>query len=268
MTETQLGECWIDDVADRFEDAWRMGPRPRIEDFLNVDRVNGRAALLEELICVDAHHRRRVGEAPLLAEYMARFPEYLAAVEAGFLAAVGPGPARDTEPVSEPVGAQLLLGTLALQHNFVDRDALLSTLKDWVDDKSRDLGETLVDRGDLTAVQLALLETLADQTLKQYDGDVNQSLASRSALDTIRDDLEQLHDTELNATLTSLSAASTVTYHGVPTHQNRDRLAAVHFPDHRFRLIKKINEGGQGDIYLAMDEALNRQVALKRIRKQ
>ena len=78
MTETQLGEHWIDDVADRFEDAWRMDLRPLIEDYLNGDLKNCRAALLEELVCVDVHRRRRASEAPALAEYQARFPDDLA----------------------------------------------------------------------------------------------------------------------------------------------------------------------------------------------
>ena len=123
MTETQLGEHWIDDVADRFEDAWRMGLRPLIEDYLNGDLKNCRAALLEELVCVDVHRRRRASEAPALAEYQARFPDDLLAVEAGFRAATAPGPRIETEQVCEPIGAQILLGILALQHNLVGRDA-------------------------------------------------------------------------------------------------------------------------------------------------
>jgi hypothetical protein len=198
MTETQPGERWIDDIADRFEDAWRTGPRPRIEDYLTVDNANGRAALLEELVCVDVHRRRQADEAPLQAEYQARFPDDLTAVEAGFLAGSVPRPATETDPVYEPVGAQMLLGILALQHNFVDRDALLNAFKVWVGDKSLGLGEILVERGNLTAVRLAVLESLAAQTLKQYEGDVLRSLSSRGALDSIRDELQHLQDADLD----------------------------------------------------------------------
>ena len=52
------------------------------------------------------------------------------------------------------------------------------------------------------------------------------------------------------------------------TAADRIRPASWRFPDNRFRLIRKITSGGQGDIFLAMDEALNRKVALKRIKKQ
>ena len=134
MTETQVGENWIDDVADRFEDAWRIGARPLIEDYLSGDLKNGRAALLEELVCIDVHRRRSAGETPALGEYQARFPDDLSAVEAGFLEAAAPGPKRETEPVPEPVGTQMLLGLLALQHNLVDRESLLSAFRVWVDD--------------------------------------------------------------------------------------------------------------------------------------
>ena len=152
---------------------------------------------------------------------------------------------------------------------------MLNALKVWVGDKSRGLGKILVERGDLTAVRLALLEAFAVQTLRQYDGDVNKSLASRGGLETIRDDLARLHDAEMDATLTVLPAdASTVTNRGSSTTDRgtstRDRIrpASSRFPDNRFRLIRKITSGGQGDIFLAMDEALNRKVALKRIKKQ
>jgi serine/threonine protein kinase len=268
MTETQPGGRAIDDVADRFEDAWRVGPRPRIEDYLGGDPANDRAALLEELVCVDVHRRRAAGEAPLLAEYQARFPDDPSAVEAGFLAAEAPGPARETDPAFEPVGAQILLGILALQHGFVDRDSLLSAFEAWTGDKTRGLGEILVERGDLTAARLALLETLAAQTLKQYDGDLNKGLASRGAIDTIRDALARLHDAEIDATLTLLPGLSTTVTDRGASARRADRLASLRFPNDRFRLIRRINGGGQGDIYLALDESLNRTVALKRIKKR
>jgi serine/threonine protein kinase len=275
MTDTELKDIWIDEVADRFAEAWRAGSRPRIEDFLTGPTETGRATLLVELVCVEVVHRRASGEEPALAEYLARFPENAPAVEAGFEAARGPGPAPDTKPLPPDVDAQMLLGILALQHNFTDRDALLAAFNTWVMDKTRGLGAILVERGALTAKRLELLETLAGQILEQHGGDPSRSLASRGTLDAIRHALVQLHDAELDAALTMVSVDPSLADPAGTTATAPDPSAAGIGPHARernpaqpFRVIRKINRGGQGDIYLAQDVALNRKVALKRIKEQ
>ena len=48
----------INDAADRFERAWKDGPRPRIEDYLADVNPDLRAALLEELLRVEIRELR------------------------------------------------------------------------------------------------------------------------------------------------------------------------------------------------------------------
>jgi WD40 repeat protein/tRNA A-37 threonylcarbamoyl transferase component Bud32 len=74
----------INDVADRFERAWKTGSRPRIEDFLAEAEPGLREAFLEELLRVELELRRRAGEDPTAEEYRERFPEQGAVVEAAF----------------------------------------------------------------------------------------------------------------------------------------------------------------------------------------
>ena len=47
----------IDALCDRFEDAWRQGGRPRLEDFLPAVPGPERPALLR----LDLHYRTRAG---------------------------------------------------------------------------------------------------------------------------------------------------------------------------------------------------------------
>jgi WD40 repeat protein len=67
----------IDAVCDRFEAAWKAaagGEQPRIEDYLGTFPEGERAALLPELVLLDAYYRGRRGERPGPEDYRARFP--------------------------------------------------------------------------------------------------------------------------------------------------------------------------------------------------
>src|SRR5262245_32974667 len=62
-------ESWIDEVADRFEAAWRQVRPPSVEDFLDgvEDGVEGerRAALRQELLAIDRAYRERLAGLPI-----------------------------------------------------------------------------------------------------------------------------------------------------------------------------------------------------------
>jgi WD40 repeat protein/tRNA A-37 threonylcarbamoyl transferase component Bud32 len=64
----------IDEACNRFEAAWRAGPAPRLEDFVAGWEGAERAALLRELMPLDADYRRQRGEAVRPADYAGRFP--------------------------------------------------------------------------------------------------------------------------------------------------------------------------------------------------
>src|SRR5439155_25983493 len=71
----------IDEVCDRFEDAWLDGRQPRIEEFLSEASEPARPALLRELLRIELEHRCRRGEQPVAEEYHARFPQHHPIVE-------------------------------------------------------------------------------------------------------------------------------------------------------------------------------------------
>jgi eukaryotic-like serine/threonine-protein kinase len=62
----------LESVCDRFEDAWRDGDRPTLEEFWD-GRIDG-PELLRELLVLEAVYRMRSGEHPHLDEYLPRFP--------------------------------------------------------------------------------------------------------------------------------------------------------------------------------------------------
>jgi tetratricopeptide (TPR) repeat protein/tRNA A-37 threonylcarbamoyl transferase component Bud32 len=61
-------------LLKRFDRAWQVGSRPVIEDYLPAD-LDGRQAVLVELVHADLEHRLRAGEAARVEEYLQRYPE-------------------------------------------------------------------------------------------------------------------------------------------------------------------------------------------------
>ncbi len=69
---------WLDQIADRFEAAWRIvrqgATPPQLEDYLAESSGPRRDALLHELIGLDIDYRRLLGESPQPEDYLSRFP--------------------------------------------------------------------------------------------------------------------------------------------------------------------------------------------------
>src|SRR5208337_2938378 len=259
-------------TCDRFEAAWRAGQRPRVEDFLGEVPETERPELLCELLLLELELRRARGERPTADEYRARFPSDGALIDDVFREA--PEPHRDAHPrprrrapapdPAREAGRNLLFGVLALQNDFISRDDLLAAFAVWVADKARPLGQILVDRGALDDARRALLEALVGEHLKRHGDDPVASLAAVSSLGSVREDLEELADPDLQASLSTASsraagaggeAAATATF-----TSSSSRSAAA-----RFRVLRFHKQGGLGQIYVARDEELGRDVALKEI---
>jgi serine/threonine protein kinase len=264
---TEEGNWWhslggqIEAVCDRFEAAWKAGRRPSIECHLDGEPEARRAVLFRELLVLELAYRRRAGERPTPEEYRSRFPRHSAVIETILGAESPPQGAR----LRAGADHNLLLGLLALQNTFIDREALVAAFTVWFTDKSRDLGQILLEDGALDAETHALLEALARKHLQMHGGGLEESLAALSSLGPVREDLERVADPELqaslsrfpvtehradpNATVAQAHAAGTSTAAGV-----------------RFRILRLHKTGGLGAIYVARDEELHREVALKEIR--
>lgn len=95
----------VDRMCDAFEAAWTAGKRPKIEDYLLGTSDGLRHELIRELIQVDLHYRRRLGEHPQSKDYGKRFHD----VELKWLNALIDisGPSRR----ARDRGAQAVLGS-------------------------------------------------------------------------------------------------------------------------------------------------------------
>lgn len=95
---------------------------------------------------------------------------------------------------SSPADRNLLFGILAVQMDFVSRDALIEAMSAWVVDKSRRLDELLVEKGAMKPEYRQLLEPLVAAHIHRHDCDAQRSLAALSSVAPLHDELSRRRD--------------------------------------------------------------------------
>ena len=163
----------------------------------------------------------------------------------------------------------LLFGLLALQNNFIDRDALLAAFNAWVADKSQSLGQILLDRGALSpARHAAARRPWSRSTSSSTASTPSAAWPCSAVVPAVRDDLEGLPDLDLQASLLYLRLATGVAGEDTDSESTAswDEDSAATDTEGRFRIVRFHDRGALGEVYVARDQQLHRIVALKRIR--
>lgn len=158
----------------------------------------------------------------------------------------------------------LLFAAIALQTNFVTRDQLVAAIKEWAQQKTTPLGSILCDQKVLDADTRALLDGLVDKQLTRHDGDAEASIEALGSWQSLRDvySLVTGSDGDRSSATHAQHGSHPSTLRGNPATGSTRGLTA----SQRYQVRgEMINRGGLGELFMAEDTELRRDVVVKEI---
>jgi serine/threonine protein kinase/tetratricopeptide (TPR) repeat protein len=158
------------------------------------------------------------------------------------------------------VDRNLLYGVLAVQLGFISRDQLIAATTRWVLDKEQPLAEVFIRQGMISRTESQVIDGVVDKQL-QNNSDPRVKLHELEAFDELRDTLKNLGDTEIRSAV-EFETKAPEAYVSMSTIAHEQTVGES---KNRYTILRVHQKGGLGSVSIALDEELNREIALKEI---
>ena len=155
---------------------------------------------------------------------------------------------------------QLLFAVLAFENELIDLAQLTSACRAWSEEKSKSLAELLVARGWLTEKNREFIEELVARKLAKHQHDPRVTLNSVVRGD-VCDAIKQVEDADIQQSLSSWPSSGPVLIETIG-----ETLGEPEQPKSRYTWVSEVGKGGLGKVWLARDNDLAREVALKEVK--
>lgn len=262
----------VDQACDRFEESWRTGTPPRIEEYIQSTTEPLRSQLLQQLLLLEVDLKGEAGRQVNVSEYLSRFPDDQPVVHDAFRSSTLAS--GETVPPSSNSNATLaqvrsddgtnrllLLSFFGIKRKLLSPKRVLVVMQARRNEQAGQPIDQLIELGGLTAASAQSLEKVVDRYLAQHDNDTKRALAAISTLGRLGDELANIDDPALQVALSLIGLGQ------------RDPGESSREPDtsasegSRYEVVNSHAQGGLGEVFVARDRQLNRNVALKRIRE-